>query len=323
MKCRECGAEINDSAKFCEHCGARVINDASENEAAEIIRDDGEFSLPLRNSPKNNVTKSQDTDKDIRGNSSEYSRNNRTEQNNNNKTTRQNEEGTGSRKSNTAVIVLLCILIGIAIFVAAAVAAYMFVDDQPSVLKESLENHGNGAITTMVPSTPSPTPKVDATKKPQVSAEPTKKPSYTSQTNENVHISEPTYKVYSDSEMGFSSAYPTHFEKYSDGTSEGRYTLKNSDGSVTLRICAEDNDAGITLEQSLSMFKSKNSGDIEYTKVGNTYYAVRINVLGICRYRYLISKNNKMYWFDFSYPEEYRDIYENYIDHIYRSFTIR
>ena len=301
MKCRECGAEINDSAKFCEHCGAKVIDETSTNTSAKDKKNEEEFDIPVR---------------EIK----EKKYNNVRPQNNENSDKSKNEEKKDKqKKSNTAVIVLLSILIGIAIFVAAAVAAYMFMDDQPSVLKESLEQHGSEP---QITASPSPMPTAEPTSRPEITLNPTTTPT-SKKSDENVHIAEPTYKVYSDSEMGFSCAYPTHFEKYSDGTSEGRYTLKNQDGSVTLRICAEDNDAGITLEQSLSMFKSKNNGDIEYTKVGNTYYAARINVSGICRYRYLVSKNNKFYWFDFSYPEEYRDIYENYIDHIYRSFTIR
>ena len=222
------------------------------------------------------------------------------------------------KRSNILVIVLLCILIGIMMFVAAAVGAYMFMGNESSVLKESYDKRDKAAAEiTAAPATAEPI----TTAEPYNTPEPTAKP--VSNEAESEHIAAPTYNVYSDTEMGFSCAYPTHFEKYNDNTSTGRYTLQTPDKSVSLRICAENNDSDITLAQSMLMFKTRNPGDIEYSKTGNTYYAIRINYNGICRYRYLVSKNQKLYWFDFNYPEEYRDIYENYIDHIYRSFTVK
>lgn len=256
MQCKRCGKEINNSAKFCENCGAPINEEA--------------------------------------------------------------EKQTAPKRNNTLIIVLLCILIGIMMFVAAAVGAYMFMDNESSVLKESYDKRDKAAAEiTAVPATAVPI----NTAEPIYTPKPTAKP--VSNQSDDGHIAEPSYKVYSDTEMGFSCAYPTHFEKYNDNTSTGRYTLQSPDKSVSLRICAENNDADITLAQSMSMFKTKNPGDIEYSKTGNTYYAIRINDNGICRYRYLVSKNQKLYWFDFNYPEEYRDIYEKYIDHIYRSFTVR
>lgn len=259
MKCKRCGKEVNDGARFCENCGASVHKKSEKRNEA----------LPKR--------------------------------------------------TNTLVVVLLCVLIGIMIFVAAAVGAYMFMGNESSILKESYDKRDKAAAeVTAVPATVEPV----RTEKSDNTFRPTAKP-ISKETENDKHIAEPTYKVYSDTEMGFSCAYPTHFEKYNDNTREGRYTLQTSDKSVSLRICAENNDADITLAQSMSMFKTKNPGDIEYSKTGNTYYAIRINDNGICRYRYLVSKNEKLYWFDFNYPEEYRDIYEKYIDHIYRSFTVR
>lgn len=280
MKCKSCGAEINDNAKFCENCGMRVDesvsvkNNDSAEKRTEKVRAEGNY----------------------------------------------NERG-DKKNGRTAMIVLLCVLIGIMMFIAAAVASYMFIDNHSSILKDSYNSRNNEEVTPL-PATPVPEETEEPTAKPtsKPTANPTKAPSRSSDVE---HIAEPLYKVYSDTEMGFSCAYPTHFEKYNDNTDEGRYTLRNEDASVSLRICAEENSGGITLAQSMSMFKTKNPGEIEYSKTGNTYYAIRVNDDGICRYRYLVSKNDKIYWFDFNYPEEYRDIYEGYIDHIYRSFTVR
>lgn len=219
------------------------------------------------------------------------------------------------KKVNRVVLVLLITLILLVLLGLAAVFSFLFVGSQSSVIKESYSNEPPALASTVIPvtatETEQPTEKPRATKKPSVSDD------------EYVHIEQPTYKTYTDSEFRFSCAYPTHFEKYIDNTSAGRYTVQANNGEVTLRICAEDNSAGITLQQSMSMFKSKHSGDVEYSSLGETYYAVRINEDGFCYYKYLRSKNKNFYWFEFTYPEEERDIYEGYIQHIYESFTVK
>ena len=32
MFCKNCGKEIADNAKFCEHCGAQLVEDENEND---------------------------------------------------------------------------------------------------------------------------------------------------------------------------------------------------------------------------------------------------------------------------------------------------
>lgn len=220
------------------------------------------------------------------------------------------------RRRNTAIIVLLCVLIAIALLTATAVATYMFAGRSNEV-KESYDRQSAGGVYTPAPATP--TPATPAPTKYVPTPAPTIKPG----TNTSIHIVEPRYNTYTDPELNFSCSYPSHFEKYTDNTDEGRYTLRNKDRSVTLRICAEDNSSGITIPQSLSMFTSKNPGAIEYSNTGSTYYAVRVNTDGLCKYRYLVSKNKHFYWFDMTYPEEYHAIYDNYIKHIYASFTVK
>ena len=220
-----------------------------------------------------------------------------------------------SGRGNRLLITLLIILILLVLLGLAAVFSYLFVGSQSSVIKESYSNEPPAVASTVVPATATeteaPTEKPKATKKPAVSDD------------EYVHIEQPVYKTYTDAEYRFSCAYPSHFEKYVDNTSSARYTLRANNGEMTMKICAEDNSAGITLQQSLSMFKSKHSGEVEYSSLGETYYAVRINDGGFCYYKYLRSKNKTFYWFEFTYPETKRDTYEGYIQHIYESFTVK
>lgn len=218
-------------------------------------------------------------------------------------------------KGKRVMLVLLVTLILLVLLGLTAVFSYLFVGNQSSLIKESYSTEPPAVASTVVPETATetdaPTKKPSATKKPSDSDE------------KYIHVGNPVYKTYTDSEYRFSCAYPTHFEKFVDNASPSRYALRANGGEITMKICAEKNDAQTTLQQSLSAFKSKHGGEVEYSSIGETYYAVRINDDGFCYYKYLRSKNNNFYWFEFTYPEDERDTYEGYIQHIYESFTIK
>lgn len=237
-------------------------------------------------------------------------------QNNNNDTDTQ----TGGSK---AVIVLLVVLILLVLLGLAALGAYLFVGNQSSVIRDELSaptpTEQPPVVATIVPKEDT---EDDTKNSIKTSEKPKEKPTLSSD-DENTHISDPEYKTYTDSEFKFSCSYPSHFEKYTDNTSTARYNLKTNDGEVTMRICAEKNTAGLTIQQSLSVFKSKHGGIVEYTASGESYYAIRINADGVCYYKYLRLKNNTFYWFEFTYPKEEKNIYEEYIQHIYESFTVK
>ncbi len=223
------------------------------------------------------------------------------------------KSGCGSK----VIITLLITLILLVLLGLAAVASYLFMGNQTSDILESLSKpvataQPASVVATIVPE--------DATQK-DTGKKATAKPE--KDDDEYKHVADPEYKTYTDSEYKFSCSYPTHFEKYIDSGSGNRYSVQANDGEVTLKICAEDNTGGITLQQSMSMFKSKHNGIVEYSGSGETYYAIRINEDGFCYYKYLRSKNKKFYWFEFTYPEEQKEIYEEYIQHIYESFTIK
>lgn len=225
----------------------------------------------------------------------------------NNRSDRDEERSAG----RTAVIVLLCVLIALMLLVAASVASYMFMN-RSSAMRDSMNERFE--LSTVIPATPEPSP---------TPAQSASKPKYTlSPAQSDIHVENPRYSVYSDPDYNFSCAYPSHFEKYIDNTASGRYTLKTGDGKATLRICAEKNDAGITIPQALSMYTSKTGGEIEFSRTGSTYYTVRINSDGVCKYRYFVNKGSNSYWFELNYPEEYKYIYEEYEQHIYTSFKI-
>jgi len=219
------------------------------------------------------------------------------------------------KKRSGAIVVLLSVLIGIMLLFGVSVGTFMFVDSQSNTIKESYVKRDEAASRTMAPAAKTLEPMLEQQSAPVATPPPV--------ISSKTHLASPSYSVYQDAEFGFSCAYPTHFEKYLDNTPEGRYTLRNSDGTATLRICAEDNTANITLAQSLSMFTAKNPGQVELQRTGGTYYMVKVNDSGLCRYRYLVSKNSKLCWFDLTYPKDQEGIYESYSQHLYESFTVK
>lgn len=232
----------------------------------------------------------------------------------------QSEKYTDTQKGGgKAVIVLLVVLILLVLLGLAALGSYLFVGSQSSVIRDELSaptaTEQPPVVATIVPEEDTEDD-IEETQKPKERAA-------SGSNSDTKHVSNPEYKTYTDAEFKFSCSYPSHFEKYIDNTSTARYNLKTSDGEVTMRICAEKNTADLTIQQSLSVFKSKHGGIVEYTSSGESYYAVRINVGGVCYYKYLRLKNNTFYWFEFTYPEDAKDIYEDYIQHIYESFTVK
>lgn len=223
------------------------------------------------------------------------------------------------KSGNKVVIVLLVALILLVLLGLTALGSYLFMGNQSSVIRDELSaptaTQQPPVVATIVP--------IEDT---EDDAEATQKPKERAMLGEDTdseHVSNPEYKTYTDAEFKFSCSYPSHFEKYVDNTSTARCNFKTTGGEVTMRICAEKNTADLTIQQSLSVFKSKHGGIVEYTSSGESYYAVRINAGGVCYYKYLRLKNNTFYWFEFTYPEDARDIYEGYIQHIYESFTIK
>lgn len=222
-------------------------------------------------------------------------------------------EAQNKPKSHKALIVLLSIFILLLIMCIAGVITYIFMNENSTILKESLDRQNAVSLYTPPPSAPVPSASVT----PSVKTHSAKRESEATPA-----VTGSEYSVFYDREYNFSCAYPTGFKQYNDNTMSGRYSLKSADGKGTFKICASKNSTNITSEQSISVFKSKCGGLTDYESKGDRYYAVRMKNSGMCYYKYLQLANGNMYWFEFEYPEEQEDIYDEYVNYIYKSFTI-
>lgn len=222
-----------------------------------------------------------------------------------------------SKSGSRTVIVLVSILIVLVVLGLAALIAYVFTNDRSTSLSESLAKQNMAASYTLPPVTSSPAPS------PTPFSTPSSLPkSNITSTENSAPAAEIGYEIFTDKEYNFSCAYPEDFIKYNDNTATGRYTVKSPDGSGDLKICASKNSTNITIDQSMSVFKSKHGGTVEYESSGNTYYAVRLRNGEKYYYKYLKMANGNMYWFELEYPAMYSSIYDEYINSIYKSFTI-
>lgn len=300
MKCRKCGAQMGDDMLYCPVCGTHIPTSAdeiSDDDVALYIKEEKlEENRRIKEESEKKISDNEESD----GPSNNYG----------------DKKDMPPQNRNTVLIVLISVLIVLVLMGISGGLAFVFMNDHSDTLKNSLEAQNNAARQTGAPVTPSPEPM------------PSPEPTPVQTTNIKVTESEqapdenPSYRVYTDPEYHFSCSYPSSFEVYIDNSKSGRYTLRSADGTASLRICAEENSAGITVAQSLDMFKAQTGGYVDYEQSGETYYAVRMVNGSNCVYKYLRSKNGNMYWFEFTFPRKYFETYDKYINHLYSSFTV-
>ena len=132
-------------------------------------------------------------------------------------------------------------------------------------------------------------------------------------------ISYPTYKTYTDPDYNFSCAYPAHFQLYNESDNFVRYSLKATDGTATLKICATKNNSGLSVKNVSDNFKSSYPGSIDYEASGGNWCAVRTLQGSTYHYGYFSLKNGMIRGFEMHFDENYFSIYDNYVNDIYNS----
>lgn len=225
-----------------------------------------------------------------------------------------NNYGGGGRgqNNNTTVIIIVAIVAAVVCILAAIItfAAY-----------------NQGEKNAEATPTPMPTPTIQAT--PDITTAPaptvqvvyvTEPPSTASQSRSNTS-SQSGYKSFYSDEYAFKCDYPASFVAYNDGGTLTLHTVRSQDGTADEKIVAKPNE-GETPNSEYKRFLNMHPGTVEYDTIGSSYFAINVDNGVTEYYKYCKFENGNLYWFEMYYPSSQHDLYDKYINDIYRSITI-
>ncbi len=115
----------------------------------------------------------------------------------------------------------------------------------------------------------------------------------------------------------FEAIVPADFVCTAEG--DGWVTYVASDNTARMMLYGQDNYYGYTVEQELERYKNEIGGTVTYEASGKTWFAVSIEVDGICYYRKCFV-DHYIRTFDFVCMHEHLDIYDEYINEIEDNF---
>jgi hypothetical protein len=296
MKCPNCGAENSNDSQYCANCGH-----------------------PVETSYNDNYNNSYNND---------YNHNNQTNYNGGRSYSNQNNK---KPKGTNPLVIVIIVLVAIILFIVAFIAANSLMSGNNPFVKATSSPSPTLEPTPVVTETPAPTPEVIyITPEPQQAQQPPQQPPNQQpaqvppapqRENESV-VRYPSYSTYSSSSFNFSCNYPSHFSSYNDGLNTSLYTVRSSDGNAIEKICAKTNE-GETVQGQLQNFIDTHRGTVDYKTSGSDYFAASIVNGTMHYYKYCKFKNGNLYWFEFEYnTADYADVYDEYINDIYRSFSI-
>lgn len=310
MKCSNCGAEVHIDSKFCPHCGARI----------EINNDYNSGGYSGNNYGNNNSGYSGNNYGNNSGNGG-YG-NNYGSNSGNGSYGNRNYNNKPPKKTNPLIIVII-ILAAIILFVLAMLVSNVMMSGVNPFAKATPTP--SPTPTPIVTEAPVVTPEVIyITPEPQVQQQvqqPVPPPPMPHENTESV-VRYPSYSTYKSSKFNFSCNYPSHYLLYDDGLNTSLYTVRAADGNAIEKICAKVNE-GETVAGQLQNYIDTHRGYVEYKTSGSDYFAVSIANGTMHSYKYCKFKYGNLYWFEFEYNTvNYADVYDEYINDIYRSFSI-
>ena len=216
-------------------------------------------------------------------------------------------QGGMNNRNDKAMIIIICAAAAAALFVVVAVTSFLLM---------------GGGFSFGAKETPTPIPTVEP--------EPTPVPIPTPQiVYVPVQAEEPPpppqeqvggYRTYYNGDYGFSCDYPASFVMYDDGGTLTLHTVRSPDWSGIERIVAMPN-SGETVGSSSSQFLANHPGEVTYSSTGSDYYALTVRCGEMEYYRYCKFAKGNLYWFEFEYPSSQHDMYDVYINDVYRSFS--
>lgn len=215
----------------------------------------------------------------------------------------------GNNNNNNIVLILIAVFSAIIILIVAIIVAF------------SVWNNTAARPTATPFITQSPAPTVEPTDVPV----PTVQVVYVTQ--EPVKVAPPVsnsntgYLPYYSSKYNFRCNYPANFIVYDDYGTLTLLTARSPDGMGIEKIVAKPNE-GETVNSEFNAFISAHNGYVDYKSVGSDYFAVSVQVGSRMYYKYCKFKNGNLYWFEFESPRDQYDLYDMYINDVYKSFSI-
>lgn len=132
-------------------------------------------------------------------------------------------------------------------------------------------------------------------------------------------IENPAYLMFDDSEFNTYCAYPSHFISQSV-SGKTRLSLVSPDGRTTMKLLAEYNTNGTTVEWAMNEYQSYIGGEAAYKANGDTWFAMSIEKDGMVYYRKLFVDDINIRCFDFICPKDELNIYNGYVNYIEDNF---
>lgn len=281
MMCPKCGAYISDDATFCPKCGTAISGGGMNN-----MMDSGGMQYG----------------------------------------------GNNGNNGNKGLIILICGIAAAAIFVITAIIAFLLMSGNwPGSKEEETPAPTEAAVVQPTEAPVQPTVEV-VQPTPQIVYVETD--SGSSSSNNNNYNNPPAqqqpqqqqpqqatgYRTFYSPEYDFSCDYPANFTVYNDNGQLTLYTLHSPDGAGIEKIVAKPNE-GETVDSSRREFINAHAGTITYESVGDNYYAYSIQNGNMEYYKYCKFAKGNLYWFEFSYPLSQYDMYDVYINDVYKSFS--
>ncbi len=280
MNCRLCGNELDKDSKFCQVCGCTV-------EQQPIIN-------------RNQINKNMANGKAV-------------QQRSNNQGVRRNYQSRPiakaeysasptPKKSNKTIIALIAVITVLLVGLAGAVG-YILNNRDEKVNDHRLIGGKDTKVEEMDIESPKPTamPKPTATQPPT----PTSK-----------LVANPKYEIMENSAWDYYCAVPDHFEE-TTGPESNAYYL--TDGTAEMSVGAKNNYSKLSVQGALDKYIGETGGAVTYSATGDDWYAVSVTKDGMVYYRKCFV-DEYIRAFSFKFPEEYLDIYDDYIEYIEDNF---
>ena len=125
-------------------------------------------------------------------------------------------------------------------------------------------------------------------------------------------------KVHENPEFYFSCSVPESFVVEENGSVEVRYLAE--DKTAYLDIGAFKNDKKWTMEAVRDAIIGHLGGVVDYQSSGEGWFAVNIIKNGTYYYQKCMVNDESIRYFEFAYPEEYSDVYSEYVSNIDSGF---